>query len=101
MKRQRGWWMMGLLAVTAFAAGLWMGYPRAAMAAGGAGQVQFQLMGVNPSSSLLVYEPGTKTVYVYQGATTGNADINCSYKFELGTPGEPIRRIPCPLPTMR
>jgi len=31
--------------------------------------VQFELQGVNEASSLLVYQPSTRTVYVYRGAT--------------------------------
>jgi hypothetical protein len=34
-------------------------------------------------------------VYVYQGATTGNAALQCSFMFQLDKPGNVIRRIPC------
>jgi hypothetical protein len=61
----------------------------------GWGDVEFQLTAINPTSSLLVYQPGTKTVYVYQGATTGNAALQCSFMFQLDKPGNVIRRIPC------
>ena len=40
--------------------------------------VQFQLAGVSEASSLLVYQPETRTVYVYQGATTGSSNVQCS-----------------------
>jgi hypothetical protein len=59
--------------------------------------VQFQLAGVNEASSLLVYQPETRTVYVYQGATLGNANVQCAYKFQMTRPGEVIRRVPCPV----
>jgi hypothetical protein len=59
--------------------------------------VQFQLAGVNEASSLLVYQPETRTVYVYQGATLGNANVQCTYKFEMTRPGEVIHRVPCPV----
>jgi hypothetical protein len=62
--------------------------------------VQFQLDGINPSSSLLVYQPETRTIYVYQGATTGNSNVQCSYKFQMTRPGEVIRRVPCPIPKL-
>ena len=63
-------------------------------------EMAFQLAGVNESSSLLVYEPGTKTVYVYRGATVGNSALQCSYKFVLGTPGGVVRRVECPVGTL-
>lgn len=57
--------------------------------------VQFQFAGVRESSSLLVYQPQTKTVYLYQDAMTGNANVQCTYMFKMTRPGEVIRRIPC------
>ncbi len=62
--------------------------------------MQFQLGSVSEHSSLLVYQPGTKTVYVYQGATTGNSYLQCSFMFELGTPGGAIQRVPCAVPKL-
>jgi len=61
---------------------------------------QFQLATVSQSSSLLVYQPDTKTIYVYQGATTGNSAVQCSFKFQLGKPGGVIERVPCPVPSL-
>lgn len=57
--------------------------------------LEFQLTGVNENSSLLVYQPDTKTIYVYQGTTQGNSALQCSFKFQMEKPGEVIRRIPC------
>jgi hypothetical protein len=44
-----------------------------------------------------VYQPETRTVYVYQGATLGNSNVQCAYKFQMTRPGEVIRRVPCPV----
>jgi len=83
-------WQRNLLAVgVLLAAGYWVGNVRQVHAAGysTASEVQFQLTGVNENSSLLVYQPGNKTVYVYRGATVGNATVQCSFKYVLGEPG--------------
>jgi hypothetical protein len=93
----------GLMGAGVLALGYWLGAGRAVKASSASaytGDVQFQLAGVNEHSSLLVYQPGTKTVYVYQGATTGNSYLQCSFKFQLGTPGGAIERVPCPVQSL-
>jgi len=57
--------------------------------------VQFELQGVNEASSLLVYQPSTRTVYVYRGAMVGNSALQCNFKFELTKPGGVIHRENC------
>jgi hypothetical protein len=92
-------WARNVLAFAGvLAAGFWLGADRAASAStyqGAGGDVEFQLTGISPTSSLMVYQPGTKTVYVYQGATTGNSALQCSFMFQLDKPGNIIRRVPC------
>lgn len=93
-----GWARNGLAIIGVLAVGFWLGAGRTVKASSyesGGGNVEFQLTGINPTSSLLVYQPGTKTVYVYQGATTGNSALQCSFMFQLDKPGQVIRRIPC------
>lgn len=87
--------MLALLGV--LAVGFWLGSGRTVRAASYAsgGGLQFQLTGVNEHSSLLLYDPGSKTVYVYQGATTGNSELYCSFKFQLDRPGGAIQRVNC------
>ncbi|HEX4032238.1 MAG TPA: hypothetical protein VHX20_17875 [Terracidiphilus sp.] len=103
MKNATEWMRNGLALAAVLALGLWLGASRTVKAssyqAGGDG-VQFQLAGVNQTSSLLVYQPTAGTVYVYQGATTGNSALQCSYKFQLNRPGEVIRRVPCNVPSL-
>jgi hypothetical protein len=103
MKNLPGWAKGALIAAAALALGLWLGNARAARASSdaGGGVLEFQLAGVNERSALLVYQPSTRTVYVYQGATTGMSDIGCSYMFQLGRPGEAIHRENCAVTTMR
>jgi hypothetical protein len=98
MEKAWGWTRNGLAVVGVLAVGFWLGSGRTVRASSydsGGGNVGFQLTGINPTSSLLVYQPGSKTVYVYQGATTGNAALQCSFMFQLDKPGQVIRRIPC------
>ncbi len=92
------WTRDGLAVCGVLALGFWLSSGRTVNASSyqsGGGDVEFQLTGISPTSSLLVYQPGTKTVYVYQGATTGNALLQCSFMFQLDKPGKVIRRIPC------
>ena len=93
------WTRNGLALLGVLAIGLWLGSSRTVKASSsdaGTG-VQFQLTGVSEASSLLVYQPETRTVYVYQGATLGNSNVQCTYKFQMTRPGEVIHRIPCPV----
>jgi hypothetical protein len=91
-------WVRNLLALAGvLALGFWLGSSKPVKAANSSGSdVEFQLTGVNESSSLLVYQPGTKTVYVYRGATAGNSVVQCSFKYLLGAPGAAIQRVNCP-----
>lgn len=91
------WMKNGLALVGVLALGFWLGAGRTVHAAiGPSGQgFQFQLTGLNQSNALLVYHPDNKTIYVYQGAMTGNAALQCTYMFQMDRPGEVIRRVPC------
>ncbi len=98
MEKVWKWARNGLALIGLLALGFWLGAGRMVKASsyesGGMG-VQFQLAGVNPTSALLVYQPESKTVYVYQGATIGNSALQCSFMFQLERPGDVIRRVPC------
>lgn len=59
--------------------------------------VEFQMQEVRPGSSLLVYHPADKTIYVYQGAMTGNSTVQCSFRYHLTDLGGAIRRENCPV----
>jgi hypothetical protein len=99
MEKVGNWSRNGLAVVGLLALGFWLGSSRNVQAStsdAGMG-VQFQLAGVNEASSLLVYQPETRTVYVYQGATFGNSNVQCSYKFQMTRPGEVIHRVNCPV----
>jgi len=103
MKPVWEWTRNGLALIALVALGFWLGAGRAVNASSGEssmGDVQFQLTNVEPSSSLLVYQPRTKTVFVYLGATTGNSAVQCAYMFQLQRPGDVIRRVPCAVPQL-
>lgn len=103
MRNGLGWLQVAVIALAALALGVWLGNARGARAASNetGGPVEFQLVGVNERSSLLVYQAAARTVYVYQGATTGSSWIGCSYMFKVGKPGEPIERENCGVTSMR
>jgi hypothetical protein len=89
----------GLAVVGLVSIGFWAGnggIVKAASSASGS-DVEFQLTGVNETSSLLVYQPSTKTVYVYRGATVGGSTLQCSFKYLMGAPGDAIQRVNCPV----
>ena len=91
-------WTRNLLAIVGLLAiGFCLGSSRPAKASSDSNNIEFQLTGVNETSSLLIYQPASKTVYVYRAATTGNSNLQCSFKYVLGTPGGVIQRLPCPM----
>lgn len=103
MKKLLLWARYGLAVVALLALGYRLGAVGSAKASGSGsseGEVQFQLTGVNETSSLLVYQPGSRTVYVYRGATTGNSNLQCNFMFRLGAPGGAIQRVPCAVQTL-
>ena len=97
-------WVRNVLAlVGVLALWYWLGASRTVKASSydsEKGDVEFQMTGVNESSSLLVYQPGTKTLYVYRGATVGNSALQCSYKFQMDRPGAIIQRVSCPVQSL-
>ncbi|MGD0097406.1 MAG: hypothetical protein ABSB60_12985 [Terracidiphilus sp.] len=100
MEKLSVWLRNGLVLAGLLALGYLLGANRtvkASSSSASSGDLQFQLGSVSEHSSLLVYQPETKTVYVYQGATTGNSNLQCSFKYQLGAPGGAIQRVPCPV----
>lgn len=93
-------WMRNLLALAGvFALGYWLASGRPVRAS--SDDVQFELQGVNENSALLVYQPSTKTVYVYRGAMAGNSALQCNFMFKLTQPGGVVSRENCAVQTLR
>jgi hypothetical protein len=82
-----------------FALGYWLAAGRTVQASGD--DVQFSLQGMNESSSLLVYQPTTQTVYVYRGVMVGNSSLQCNFKFQMTRPGGVIHRDNCPVQSLQ
>jgi hypothetical protein len=59
--------------------------------------LEFQMTGAGPQAALTVYNPGNRTLYVYQRIGEGNSHISCSYSFTVSNPGGPIERANCPV----
>ncbi len=93
------WICNGLLLVVAFCLG-WRMHTNTRVQAESAGSVFFQLSGLDEGDALTLYYPDQKALYVYQGILTGNAYLGCTYRFQLGKPGEPITRHICPITVM-
>lgn len=51
--------------------------------------LEFQMMGAGPQAALTAYNPGKRTLYVYQRIGEGNSNISCSYSFTVSNPGGP------------
>ncbi len=99
MDRAKGL-MRNLVALAgAFALGYWLAGGRTVHAS--SDDVQFELQGVNENSSLLVYQPSTKTVYVYRGAMAGNSALQCNFMFQMTKPGGVIHRENCAVQTLQ
>jgi hypothetical protein len=102
MERALLWVRNGLALVGVLALGFWLGAGRTVKASGNdsGSDVEFQLTGVNETSSLLVYQPSTKALYVYRGAMVGSSALQCNFKFQMDRPGGVIQRVPCPVQTL-
>ena len=57
--------------------------------------LEFQMSGAGPAAVLTVFNPGNRTLYVYQRIGEGNSHISCSYSFTVSAPGAPIDRENC------
>jgi len=84
-----------LVVVGAVALGWWAHGGRAVQAAPVSSVAAFQLTGINPATSLTVYSPEDRMLYVYQGATTGNSHVNCSFRIHIPRVGDAIDRENC------
>lgn len=98
MSQMNPWVRDGLLIAAAFAIG-WSARPVRTVSAASS-DVQFQMHGLDASNALLMYEPEQKSIYVYRAVMTGNANLQCSYRFRLGEPGGVIRREQCATQTL-
>jgi hypothetical protein len=57
---------------------------------------QVDIRQISGGTSLVVYYPTTKKLFVYQNPFVGLPTWGCSYSVQLSTPGGTINRQPCP-----
>jgi hypothetical protein len=89
--------LIAAVACLAFTAGERWHAPTTVHASSSSTTPFFQLSGVGPGTAISYYSASDHAIYIYQGATTGNAVVPCSYKFTLDEAGKPLRRENCPI----
>ena len=65
------------------------------------GTATYELQGTGPDAQLSVYDSTNRTSSVDQGVGSGSDLKPCSYQFQLGRPGAPVRRVPCAIGTLQ
>jgi hypothetical protein len=94
-----GWWGRG--ANTAVLAQHSSSSPSSSSSRGGSATgdptLAFQMTGNGPDAALTLYNPGNRTLYVYERAGAGNSVVNCTYSFAIANPGAAMRRENCPV----
>jgi len=84
-----------LLAVAMGLAVGWWAHGGSVHAAGASAPAEFMLNGSGPATTLSVYYPGERTLYLYP-AMAGSSNIACTYRFKIGEEGQAIERENCP-----
>jgi len=75
-----GWWAHGGVRV---------------QASSPAAPTEFLLNGTGSATTLTVYYPNERTLYLYP-AMAGSSNIACTYRFKIGEEGQQIERENCP-----
>ena len=66
------------------------------------GNLAFQYGGLGPDGELTLYNPGTRTLYVYPSiGRSSNSHINCLYSIRVDRAGAPLDRENCPVGSFR
>lgn len=94
MQMQRSWLIALILLMAGFIVGRWSG-PVGVVKADGGDNPQIDVREIGGSSSLVVFYPGTKKLFVYQ-PFAGMPTWPCAYSIQLSTPGGTVNRQPCP-----
>ncbi len=84
-----------VVAMLAVALGWWAHGGRTVQAAPTSSAAAYQFTGINPATSLTIYSPEDRMLYVYQGATTGSSHVNCSFRIHIPRVGDAIDRENC------
>jgi len=78
-----GWW--------------WRGTPVHATGSSGSSPLAFQMTGTGPDALLTVYNPDSRTLFMYPRIGAGSSTVNCAYSFKVPSPGAPLQRENCPM----
>lgn len=81
--------------VVGLVAGRWAQIRPVQAAAEPALELSYQFQNISPQSSLTIYNPADHILTVYQGATSGNDHLSCTYQYKITRPGSPIERKNC------
>ncbi len=81
--------------LAAFTAGRWSRSGETVKADSGESP-QIEVREVAGNSSLVVYYPSLKKLFVYQNPFVGLPTWPCAYSVQLGAPGGHVDRQPCP-----
>ncbi len=79
----------------------WFAHGNPTVHAAESGTATYELQGTGPDAQLSVYDSTNRTISVYQGVGSGSDLKPCSYQFQLGRPGAPVRRVPCAIGTLQ
>ena len=79
----------------------WFAHGSPAVHAAESATATYELQGTGPDAQLSVYDSTNRTISVYQGAGSGSDLKPCSYQFQLGRPGAPVRRVACAIGTLQ
>lgn len=91
MKRDLIWIVCAVIAI-AFGVGQWVGSYHTVKA--DSDDAQIDVRQIDGSSSLVVYYPGTKKMFIYQ-PFAGQPTWPCAYSIQLSTPGGTVERKAC------
>ncbi len=85
----------GCLVAAAAAVGWWCHGAGTPVRAESEGNLAFQFMPGGDQSSLSIYSPSDRTLYVYPHVAVGNSLVSCQYMFHLRQLGGAIERENC------
>jgi hypothetical protein len=55
------------------------------------------MTGTGPDALLTVYNPDSRTLFMYPRIGAGSSTVNCAYSFKVPSPGAPLQRENCPV----
>ncbi len=94
-------WLGAVFSGVICVAGGWLAHGNPTVHAAESSTATYELQGTGPDAQLSVYDSTNRTISVYQGVGSGSDLKPCSYQFQLGRPGAPVRRVSCAIGTLQ